>query len=243
MSIPELSKQELEKPRTQSELRTWLDEVYARFGETKEGKQAVRRAKRKCIKELNEELTPLARLADRFYPDRDDVLFKPMIGNQSHDAEIICASTKKTIQSIEITQAYDPNSHYRREHLADHGHAPQTGRFIRDHVGRVVPAGDRGVRSGQLQKSVCDWVAEAVCRKTNRTYSSGTALIVAIEEWLMRNDRDREKLDEFVQAQVLSSSLPFEDLYLLGIEPAITLHYKQEKETRTWVAINEFTLP
>ena len=55
---------DLQRPRTQTELRAWVDQLYDQFGRTEEGKRAVRLNKGNLVKEFIEEVWPLALFAD-----------------------------------------------------------------------------------------------------------------------------------------------------------------------------------
>jgi hypothetical protein len=65
--IPNLDKTDLERPRTQAELRAWVDNLHREFGQTREGKEAMRLNRGDLVKKFREEIWPLALFADAFY--------------------------------------------------------------------------------------------------------------------------------------------------------------------------------
>ena len=77
---PEITESNLQRRRTQSELRAWVDQLHGQFGSTKEGKRALRLNKGNLVKTFLEELWPLALFADAFYKGRSDTLFQLVLG-------------------------------------------------------------------------------------------------------------------------------------------------------------------
>ena len=83
MSVPELSKQALERSRTQKELSAWVNKVLSAFASTPEGKSAFRLNKGGHVKQLVEEMLPLMRFAEEFFAGNSERRFRLVIGNQS----------------------------------------------------------------------------------------------------------------------------------------------------------------
>ncbi len=77
----------MEIPRKPSELRTYVSDLFARIGAVEIEKYAARLWKGP-YKYLIREVYPLSIFCVWRFPE-DDVLVKPCIGNQGHDAEII----------------------------------------------------------------------------------------------------------------------------------------------------------
>ena len=138
--IPTLNQTDLERPRTQAKLRAWVDDLHRKFGQTQEGKRAVRLNRGGLVKKFKEEIWPLALFAGAFYKGRADVLFKPVIGNQSYDALILKVSAHEVLRHLQITQSFDGYQNYLRMlHLEEHGRAPVTGVMLHEDkaTGRV----------------------------------------------------------------------------------------------------------
>jgi hypothetical protein len=102
--VPGLSKIDLQTPRTQTDLRAWVERVHHQFGRTREGNRALRLNEGDLVKKFMEEIWPLALFADAFYMGNKDVLFKPVLGRQSDDAFILEAHSCNIIHHIQITQ-------------------------------------------------------------------------------------------------------------------------------------------
>lgn len=61
--VPELTEADLQRPRTQAELRAWVDHLHDQFGRTEEGKRAVRLKEANLVKKFMEEVCGLSRFS------------------------------------------------------------------------------------------------------------------------------------------------------------------------------------
>lgn len=182
---PRLTKSDFERPRTQAELRKWVDDLHRRFGQTKEGKRTVRLKQGNLVKRFIEEIWPLALFADAFYKGSPDVLFKPTVGSQSYDALLIDASTHHVLHHLQITQAFDGYQNYLRMlHLEAHGRAPVTGPPLKKDKasGRVRETWPEAVPHDRVLAQTFEDIHEAVRRKSKMRYESDTSLIVEFEK-------------------------------------------------------------
>jgi hypothetical protein len=201
--VPELSEADLQRPRTQAELRAWVDQLHDQFGRTEEGKGAVRLNKGNLVKEFIEEVWPLALFADAFYKGRDDFLFRPVLGCESYDALILKASSRKTVHHLQITQSFDGyQNHLRMLHLVEHGRAPLTGsKLERDRAtGRVLETWPEAVEHDQLLEQTFEHIRDAVRRKSQMRYGADTSLIVEFEDNHIHSESDRLALDRFARS-------------------------------------------
>lgn len=120
-----ISKEDLEKERTPSELSAWIVEKGKQICSTSEGSKAFR-LQEGYIKQLIEELVPLAIFGKHKFGDTDQVFLKPVISNDNYDAVIIDKRAQFTYVSyIEITQAHEGYDNYlRRKQLFEKGIVP-----------------------------------------------------------------------------------------------------------------------
>ena len=97
MSNDHLCKEEIEKERTPTELWDWLIQKVEQICSTKEGLEDFRLQKG-LLKQLVEEIAPLAIFSKHKFGDTDQVLFQPVIGNQNYDAVVTDLRTKPASQ-------------------------------------------------------------------------------------------------------------------------------------------------
>jgi len=226
--IPKLNRIDLESPRTQAELRTWVDELHKQFGQTEEGKRAVRLNEGDFVKKFTEEIWPLALFADAFYNGRTDVLFKPVILNQSFDATIVERATLRILQYLQITQSFDGYQKYLRMlHLNQYGHAPLTGPEItRDRAtGRAGEILSEAVAHEQLLKHTFRQIQDAVNRKSLMRYEANTSLIIEFEDTHIHSDADSEALNQFAHLQLPRVAVNFTALYLVSDRQCLAFGY------------------
>ncbi len=223
---PILTKSDCELARTQADLHMWVDRVYSEFGATSEGKTAFRLAQAPFVKKFKEEICPLARFADAFYEGRTDLLFKPVIGSQSHDALILDAESEGVREYVQIVLSIDgQQEHLRMRHLEDHGRAPQTGAQLpRTRKNHPIPeTWSEMVSHDDEREQAFVQIRSAVETKSIKRYENGTSLIVTFEDLYIRSDVDRDALREFARTQLLSLVKHFNKLYLVSETGSIAL--------------------
>jgi len=226
--IATLNKTCIERPRTQMELRAWVDDLHRQFGETKEGKRAIRLNQGDLVKMFKEEIWPLALFADAFYKGRTDVLFKPVIGNQSYDALVLKTSSQEVVHYLQITQSFDGyQNHLRMLHLEEHGRAPQTGPQLRKHLNEkhVDETWPEAVRHDEVLQQTSKRILAAVQRKSVMRYEPKTSLIVEFEDAHIQSAADRDALDQFARSELLSAASNFDTLYLVSDRERLALRY------------------
>jgi hypothetical protein len=223
-----LTKTDIERPRTQQELRAWVDDLHRKFGQTPEGKQAIRLNQGDFIKKFKEEIWPLALFADAFYKGSTDVLFKPVMGNQSYDALVLKRPSLEVLHYLQITQSFDGKQNYRRMlHLQEHGRAPQTSPELpknpkAKHVDETWP---EAVRHEDVLRQTLQRILEAVQRKSVMRYEPKTSLIVEFEDTYIQSAADRDALDQFARSELLSAASNFDTLYLVSDRERLALRY------------------
>ena len=223
--IPKLSKDDIEKIRTQEEFRRWADDLDSALGSTEEGVRAVRLNKGHLVKQFYEEAWPLALYADAFYAGRVDVVFQSIIGNQSYDALILDKSDLRIIQCLQLTQTFDGYQRVLKMlHLEKYDWAPATGPPLRktpgvEDIGEypLITTDFNDGLDAELQK-----ILMAVQRKSMMRYESNTSLIVVFEDDYI--SRDYEALNRFVREQVLPVIPRFESLCLISDRSHFSFH-------------------
>ncbi len=218
--IPKLTKSDLECRRTVCELYAWVRQIHRKFGETDEGKSAMRLRNKRYLKEFADEIWPLANYARLFFWGRSDVYFKPVIGNQSYDALLVDKSGS-TLCRFEITRALYGEEGYqdrlRREHLDQHGYAFQFG-----------PPPERDPNSGGVIKSRFELSDErkdvrstlrqirtAIEAKASKPHSADTVLIVVFEGVHLQEAEYQEALDAEAKSVFCGLASGFSELALI----------------------------
>ena len=218
--LPDLSRDDLEKRRRPSELVAWLADIREAFGDTREGRDAMRRRDRPWSKELVEEIWPLAGYAKLFLHDQDGISLQPVIGNQPFDA-LVVNDEGNLVRRLEVTQALYGEAGYQerlqREHLADHGHAPVTGlKLSRDKSTRKIPK--TYGEAERIEERLCrrlGEIAEAVRRKAAKPYESATGLVVEFRGDVFRDESAQSRVDALGSSDLVSIAKPFCELALV----------------------------
>jgi hypothetical protein len=215
---PTLSIAEMEQPRTQAELRAWVDDVHERFGRTEEGKRAMRLKEGRLVKKFMEEIWPLALFADAFYPGAAEVLFKAVIGSQSYDALMIRSTPQRTEEYLQITQAIDGyQNHLRALHLTQYGRAPRTSELKKERGAQHVAEtwGDAVPHQDALMKTL-EEIKTAALKKSKMGYEKGTALIVEFDDWCIHSGADRGALNDWTRRELAAAAPNFLNIYLVS---------------------------
>jgi hypothetical protein len=229
--IPTLTKTDLERPRTQEELREWVDDLLRRLSQTSEGIHAVRLNRGKFVKQFEEEIYPLALFADAFFRGRSDVLFQPVIGIQPYDALLVEASTH---HYLEITQAFDGHqNHLRMLHIEKHGRAPITGpKLEKDKTrGCVQETWPEAEAHEELLARTFAAIQTAVKEKSVKPNKSDTTLIVEIVDHHIHSESDRRALDSFARSTLVPAAARFAALSLVSDRERLAFNYKTRATT------------
>ena len=229
--IPVIAKLEIEEPRTSDRLFEWVREVYGRFGATEEGRSAFRLREGPYLKEFQEEAWPLASYAKLFHAGRADLLFRPVLGNQSHDALIIRSESHEVLSHVELTTALDGGAGYQERlrtlHLEQHGHAPLTGaQFARDRISGDVPEVDlEMVDHADARDAELDRIRQAVHRKAKKNYPSDTILVVEFRSFHFSEPGDQQILAEFAYSLSHGANTTFREFALVDVPGEIGVRY------------------
>jgi hypothetical protein len=223
MAKPEdiLTKDDLTRERTVTELRTWVEQKSDEFGATKEGTEYARLGKG-LAKEFFEEVRPVALFAHHEHGSSDSVTCKPVLGNQNFDAVVREPMPNgMTERKLEVTRAIDGyDEHLRIKYLNEHGYASKVGKMtvsgskLRGHnikLNRITESRQTVVQ-GNLEL-----ILKAARGKTGKEYGSSHSLVIAFDDYrVFRNAEDLEVLKAFVEQEFSGMDLDFEAVYLVG---------------------------
>jgi hypothetical protein len=220
VNLPELTKCDLERRRRPAELVAWLSEIRDEFRETREGRDAMRRRDRPWLKELVDEIWPLAGYAKLFLLDESAVWLQPVIGNQPYDV-LVTDDAGNLLRRLEVTQALYGEAGYQerlqREHLADHGHAPVTGvRLRREMKTRAIPKtfGEAELTRARVARRL-DEIADAVRAKSEKSYGPEVGLLVEFRGDVFRDENAQSQVDELARSSLVPMAKQFCELALV----------------------------
>ncbi|MFC1958970.1 hypothetical protein ACFLV6_03575 [Chloroflexota bacterium] len=224
MSDESISIEELTKERTPSELLRWWDrkndEVYY---STNEGRKPLTLHKGRA-KEFVEEILPLAIFGERNFGSTDQVLLKPVIGNQSYDAVITDLRTEPASQSyVEITQSHEGENEYLRSFVQHNkGLVCRYGTVSKigtKRTGMQVSIEPDGACVEKAAKDDLEKILAAAERKKGKDYPVNTSLIIFFADSLhFPRVVDDAHLGDFVNRNILKLDLRFSALYLVGLD-------------------------
>lgn len=220
MSNDVISIEELTLDRTPEELFTWIENKMNHIESTDEGEKSLR-LHEGLAKQLIEEVYPLAIFGKHKFGNTDQILLKPVIGNQKYDAVVTDLRSKPPFQSyIEITQSHEgENDYLRRRVLQEQGFL-----FIPTHVTKkgtkktglgvsVKP----NANSGEVPGKELNRIVDAARRKAGKDYPTDTSLIIVFDDdHFFKRHVNNSSLDTFVRKYVMNLNLRFAALYLVG---------------------------
>ncbi|MGE0902637.1 MULTISPECIES: hypothetical protein [Dehalococcoides] len=216
-------KDEIEKERTPSELQSWLSQKVENICSTQEGLKAFRLQKG-LLKKLTEEISPLAKFGEHKFGNTNQVLLKPVMGNQRYDAIVIDKRTAPATKTyIEVTQAHEgKNDYWRRRELFNKSYSFAKAPVIKTGKGKNIQVSippeatpvEEGVEN-ELKRIVV-----AAEKKAGKDYPTNTSLIISFDDAELSEKRLEElsypTIDDFVKKELLPLDLRFSHLYLAG---------------------------
>jgi hypothetical protein len=215
-------------PRTAAEMLPWALEAHTRFTKSK-ALRDLARAGHGFAKELAEEALPMARFAWRYFRESKEVLITHVLGNQQYDGNVDDKRAAPShIRYIEVTDSTrDHNEALRNELLSRDGTAPG--------VGKVHAEGPKGRRTrlegeyamrdvGAEPTQQLERVHEVVKAKAAKTYPSGTALVVHVDDAIVFKDAGAVAAVRKLAEDVLVPLLSGREFRVLVIEGSTHLY-------------------
>lgn len=221
MSIEYINVEELTEKRTPYELWNWLIQKVNQICSTKEGEKAFRLQKGTFLKKLVEEVTPLAIFGKHKFGDTKQVFLQPFIGNQPFDAKVIDKRTEPAFETyVEITQAHEGEDAYlRRCELLKKGIVYSYATVIKKGKGkhRSVSIPPEATSVEERVENELGRILIGAQKKEHIDYPANTSLIIFFEDATpFQEVINNEKLDSFVNENIVNLDLRFSTLYLVG---------------------------
>jgi len=219
MSNEGISREELTKKRTLSELLSWVEWKREQIASTEEGERALI-LHEGLTKQFEEEVYPLSIFGQRKFGNTDQILMQLVIGKR-YDAVITDLRSNPVSQSyIEITQSHEgENDYLRRLVLSRQGFAfygPVDKKGTKK-TGLHVAIPPKAFELGEVAEGELERIFDAARRKEAKNYPTNTSLIIFFKDGLnFRQVVDDTQLDTFVKNNILSLDLRFSMLYLVG---------------------------
>jgi len=219
MSNEVISREELTKKRTPSELLSWVNWKRQQITSTEEGERA-QILHEGLLKQFEEEVDPLAIFGQRKFGNTDQILLQPAIGKR-YDAIVTDLRSNPVSQSyIEITQSHEgENDYLRRLVLSQQGFVvsgPVNKKGTKK-TGLHVSISPKAFELGEIAEGELKRIVDAARRKEAKDYPINTSLIIFFKDDLsFRQVVDYTQLDTFVKKNILNLDLRFSTLYLVG---------------------------
>ena len=220
MSNEGISREELTKKRTPSELLSWVKWKREQIASTEEGERTLI-LHEGLAKQFEEEVYPLAIFGQRKFGNTDQILMQPTIGKK-YDAVVTDLRSKPACRSyVEITQSHEGESEYlRRCVLAKRGIVPMHGPVTKTgtkKTGRQISTPFRAANADEVATKELKNIVDAAKRKAGKDYPINTSLLIVFDDGLsFRLAVDDRYLDTFVKENILKLDLRFSTLYLVG---------------------------
>lgn len=184
-----ITKYELQKPHSCKYFLAWVEKTVASISGSADGKNAIR-FRQGFVKQLIEEVMPIAIFAEHHFGHTDEVVIQCIIGNQKYDAQIFDnRSYEPTLSYIEATQAHDgENEISRMRKLTECGHVSAVGSVYKNGTkatGIKVDVNNEAVSRRDVVDRLFIQCKEAIARKAGKTYPDGTALVVVFDDYLL----------------------------------------------------------
>lgn len=216
-----ISKDEVTKERTPSELMVWFKCKNEQIYSTSEGRKALRLHEGR-VKQFMEEIYPLAIFGERKFGNTNQILITPVIGSQNYDAILTDLRSKPPSQSyVEITQSHEGENEYLRAlELHNRGLVFRYGKVSKTRTKRtgiqvLVEPGCASVE--EAAKDDLENIRAAAEKKAGKDYPADTSLIIFFDDTLhFPRVIDDAQLDNFVNRNILNLDLMFSTLYLIG---------------------------
>ncbi len=213
-----VSSYDIMKDRTPTELKCWIDEV---FSEAKDEEQitAIRLRSTDNIKVLLEEVIPISHFSNRYFDK--DVKIKPIIGNQSFDAEVLGSNNVKYIEVTRAIDGYDEK--LRNEHLDIHGSVSAVGSIsingTKASGKREVVIHSEAVNHKDTIKKIKELIIDRIQKKVDKqdNYNDGTLLLVSFDDSFFW-DEDKTEIDTFINEKIKTIEHSFISIAIIGTQ-------------------------
>lgn len=172
------------------------------------------------LKNLPEEVAPLALFGIHKYGDTEQVLLQPIISNDNYDSIVFDQRIEPTtITYIEITQAHEGvDDYWRRRELLKTGAVFSKAPVIKTGEGKnrsvSIPAMATDVEEGVMNEM--NRILDSAKKKAVKSYPANTSLVIFFEDSSLSEAMNNERLDGFVKDNILKLNLSFSALYLVG---------------------------
>jgi hypothetical protein len=221
--------EELRQPRAPRDLLDWCCQKIDEIAATKEGTTAIRMGNGLC-KPLTEELYPLAMWAVNSPGVSEAAVITPSVDSLPYDAVVIDEGRDPREYFVEVTQAHmGQTEHFRMLHLETEGWSPgplsEMQRVIDSDGQRTIQPGRvTDSMAGQVGKTI-ELIAEAITRKVEKRYEPPTVLIVAFEDFVVRNHEGvATQLASACRDLLAARPSPFLYLDLVGMSGRLLIH-------------------
>jgi hypothetical protein len=231
-----LTEDELTTPRTPIELARWIEDKCRLFADCPEAKEWVL-LRKGLSKNFHEELYPLSQFVTHLYKERSDIQCFLNLDNRDFDATILdCSTSPLSELKVEITLAVDGyDNHLRMKYFREHGSVSIWGSLSAS--GTEKRGHEINVENDELTavsvslEQTFSLIQSAIKGKSvipdkPPKYGQGHVLIVAFDDWPRFAEQHMADLKDFVKKHVLTLTLDFAALYVVGLSGNTFEHFE-----------------
>ena len=233
-----LTAQELTTPQSPTELAHWVEHKCRLFASHNEAKKWVL-LHEGLYKRFYEEVYPLSLFATHLYAGRSDIHCVPNLDNRDFDAIIIDYSILPPSElKVEITSTFSRDEHLRMKYFVQHGEVNVFGKLSASGTkkrGHQIHVENEAIDRTDLLERTFSLIRSRVEGKSVRPnepqkYGRSHVLIVAFDDWgWFEIDQDIATLKYFMKKHVLTLSLDFAGLYVVGLSGKTFVSFELSK--------------
>ncbi|MBM4284403.1 MAG: hypothetical protein FJ128_04020 [Deltaproteobacteria bacterium] len=227
-----LTEDELLTVRNPDELYSWVHRKLVDLSKIKGAKEEVL-LRKGLFKQFFYEVKPLAFFAKQVYRNRPDITIRYLLGNQGCDA-IIDDSSQSPLSTtfVELTYAIEGHDHsLRMEYFLKNGDVSLYSPI--KHYGnkgkkREIKIECELVEQNSHLKTTFELIKKCAEKKSNVVYGKKSYILIIVFDdidWQNAPQGCTEKLKAFVKFEILPLRLDFKELYLIGSNEIVFLHF------------------
>jgi len=214
-----LNIEDMEKPRSIIEFRSWVESIYELISKNKVLVNYTRQ-KKGLSKEYLQEIYPLLRFAEAKYGQTHDVVLRPKIGSQRYDAIVSEVKTNITYK-VEITFAVNGYEELHRMLLLEKNGSISTYADL-DIKGSKNKGYNYNIKHNSSRDDIFNkyiqYVEDVAIKKIKKTYENVPVLIVGVDDvMVLWNKNDANEFKDIINAKLGHLNHKFQQIWVVGM--------------------------
>lgn len=222
-----ITKEDIEKVRSVSELGDWIDKKHSQISNRKDTIKSCR-LRKGLFKEFIEESMPLNIFCQQYFDNNLNVQVKQTIGSQNYDAELI-NQPNAIFKYIEITQAHEgKDDFYRRWHLNEFGHANALGEVVQNKPIAKSKIKSEAIDHATIVHNETQRIDQAINKKIDKDYNDKTALVVVCDSTglAFKDENDAYQLKAYLNNSFIGKLNNFCKVFIVSWNGALFIELK-----------------